>query len=111
MTTNEFIEMLRKEDPTGNCHIRMSGGIPYYCENKAGYWDGPYTYINDKGQYVLSTEGSKIDLYCIEPEMIVDEVVEKWNPFKESSDRSEEHTSELQSLRHLVCRLLLEKKK
>src|SRR5258705_5832760 len=27
------------------------------------------------------------------------------------SERSEEHTSELQSLRHLVCRLLLEKKK
>src|SRR5947199_5208501 len=29
----------------------------------------------------------------------------RWQP------RSEEHTSELQSLRHLVCRLLLEKKK
>src|SRR5258708_27324607 len=28
-----------------------------------------------------------------------------------SSDRSEEHTSELQSPDHLVCRLLLEKKK
>src|SRR5215831_8921447 len=28
-----------------------------------------------------------------------------------SEPRSEEHTSELQSLRHLVCRLLLEKKK
>jgi len=28
-----------------------------------------------------------------------------------TSNRSEEHTSELQSLRHLVCRLLLEKKK
>src|SRR5437899_5899394 len=28
-----------------------------------------------------------------------------------SRERSEEHTSELQSLRHLVCRLLLEKKK
>src|SRR5262245_62725974 len=27
-----------------------------------------------------------------------------------TSIRSEEHTSELQSLRHLVCRLLLEKK-
>src|SRR5262245_23175234 len=26
----------------------------------------------------------------------------------EATDRSEEHTSELQSLRHLVCRLLLE---
>src|ERR1039458_10576330 len=36
-------------------------------------------------------------------------------PLMENPDcgkmRSEEHTSELQSLRHLVCRLLLEKKK
>src|SRR5262245_65375788 len=31
----------------------------------------------------------------------------EWTPHA----RSEEHTSELQSLRHLVCRLLLEKKK
>src|SRR5437899_8594576 len=29
----------------------------------------------------------------------------------DDQSRSEEHTSELQSLRHLVCRLLLEKKK
>src|SRR5437899_4263750 len=39
-----------------------------------------------------------------------------WQPISSSSNaprriRSEEHTSELQSLRHLVCRLLLEKKK
>src|ERR1035438_10919337 len=34
-----------------------------------------------------------------------------WSPFLSTeSPRSEEHTSELQSLRHLVCRLLLEKK-
>src|SRR5262245_63084741 len=32
-------------------------------------------------------------------------------PDQHRQDRSEEHTSELQSLRHLVCRLLLEKKK
>src|SRR2546425_1498176 len=32
-----------------------------------------------------------------------------WRHFM--SDRSEEHTSELQSLAYLVCRLLLEKKK
>src|ERR1035441_7168351 len=33
-------------------------------------------------------------------------------PEKQLSDtRSEEHTSELQSVRHLVCRLLLEKKR
>src|SRR5262245_45833843 len=32
------------------------------------------------------------------------------NTLKIDTERSEEHTSELQSLRHLVCRLLLEKK-
>src|SRR3712207_8895787 len=32
-----------------------------------------------------------------------------WSPISE--DRSEEHTSELQSRQYLVCRLLLEKKK
>src|SRR3989442_7697753 len=37
------------------------------------------------------------------PEVLDDVVVEAW--------RSEEHTSELQSRPHLVCRLLLEKKK
>src|SRR5258706_2434519 len=31
--------------------------------------------------------------------------------YKKSTSRSEEHTSELQSLTNLVCRLLLEKKK
>src|SRR5947199_3714188 len=33
-----------------------------------------------------------------------------WSRHAWTSWRSEEHTSELQSLRHLVCRLLLEKK-
>src|SRR6266487_6786026 len=34
-----------------------------------------------------------------------------WTPWAWSAGRSEEHTSELQSPVHLVCRLLLEKKK
>src|SRR5437899_9790429 len=34
-----------------------------------------------------------------------------FRPGRDPGQRSEEHTSELQSLRHLVCRLLLEKKK
>src|SRR5438874_9424233 len=39
--------------------------------------------------------------------------IQKWKPsYRKSRDsRSEEHTSELQSRRDLVCRLLLEKKK
>src|SRR5690625_6596813 len=46
---------------------------------------------------------------------ITKEVPKDLNPFTEHyyqlSSRSEEHTSELQSRGHLVCRLLLEKKK
>src|SRR5229473_3688034 len=34
-----------------------------------------------------------------------------WSTKSQSRSRSEEHTSELQSLAYLVCRLLLEKKK
>src|SRR5947209_14213094 len=34
-----------------------------------------------------------------------------WTQSRNGTDRSEEHTSELQSRQYLVCRLLLEKKK
>src|SRR5262245_63565458 len=43
---------------------------------------------------------------CQRPAAVVEVTVEP-----PPTGRSEEHTSELQSLRHLVCRLLLEKKK
>src|SRR5258708_16408244 len=36
---------------------------------------------------------------------------EAWSKSRRGAGRSEEHTSELQSPDHLVCRLLLEKKK
>src|SRR5947209_12386326 len=35
----------------------------------------------------------------------------RFGPLSDRDDRSEEHTSELQSRQYLVCRLLLEKKK
>src|SRR5258705_6864045 len=41
----------------------------------------------------------------------IDERARRRLPRRRMAARSEEHTSELQSLRHLVCRLLLEKKK
>src|SRR5690554_7593753 len=40
-----------------------------------------------------------------------EQIKKEFNQLKSSSNRSEEHTSELQSRPHLVCRLLLEKKK
>src|SRR5437899_10885455 len=45
-----------------------------------------------------------------EPPHIHPPIAQVPSPIRETV-RSEEHTSELQSLRHLVCRLLLEKKK
>src|SRR2546425_5061076 len=40
----------------------------------------------------------------------IEAALKYWNP-EDKPRRSEEHTSELQSLAYLVCRLLLEKKK
>src|SRR5437899_10180375 len=46
-----------------------------------------------------------------ESETIKSAIARSGITFARPPKRSEEHTSELQSLRHLVCRLLLEKKK
>lgn len=64
MTTAKFIEMLQEADPSGTAHIRMSGGIPRFAELKEGYWDGPFSYINEKGNYVYSINGLKVDIHC-----------------------------------------------
>src|SRR5690349_23393721 len=48
---------------------------------------------------------------CVEPFCRVTTYVSAYEYAKNTFHRSEEHTSELQSCRDLVCRLLLEKKK
>src|SRR3989442_6989767 len=45
------------------------------------------------------------------PELLEPIEIEEHRPDAEPLERSEEHTSELQSRPHLVCRLLLAKKK
>lgn len=64
MKTKDFIKMLQEADPQGEGFIRMEGGIPLFAEAKEGYWDGPYSYIDEEGNYVYSTEGYKVDIYC-----------------------------------------------
>src|ERR1035438_1923190 len=54
--------------------------------------------FNKDGRITLSTDATEINT-----------VVDKNAEACYGCHRSEEHTSELQSLRHLVCRLLLEK--
>src|SRR5436305_7739062 len=46
-----------------------------------------------------------------ERELVLEDVAQGASDITVDHERSEEHTSELQSRPHLVCRLLLEKKK
>src|SRR5438093_6693601 len=52
----------------------------------------------------------QIDTKKNEPQILEKKQIH-WDSHRGSAFRSEEHTSELQSLTNLVCRLLLEKKK
>src|SRR5436853_655576 len=54
---------------------------------------------------------SSVRLLCGVKRTFPDQVFDFRIHLVDAYARSEEHTSELQSLRHLVCRLLLEKKK
>lgn len=66
MKTKDFIKMLQEADPSGEAHIRMEGGIPRFAELKPGYWDGPYSYLDEEGNWVYSTEGDKVDIHCLD---------------------------------------------
>src|SRR3712207_7741979 len=65
---------------------------------------------------VVAVEAGRLAYVAVLPrpqhtEEIVGVSIIKEEPFPEAHERSEEHTSELQSRQYLVCRLLLEKKK
>src|SRR3712207_8407737 len=77
------------------------------------------TYTNPEGQIYLTVGTAGASLHSLNrnkaPYLITaqDEVYGFLNIdiTNNNNDRSEEHTSELQSRQYLVCRLLLEKKK
>src|SRR2546430_5206762 len=70
----------------------------------------PYTTLFRSG-----VEAALIDVAVAKGNLNVEEATAFWEEKKHSgqyiAERSEEHTSELQSQSNLVCRLLLEKKK
>src|SRR3989442_9975938 len=72
----------------------------YYAEESTKVLDPVCSYLAEHG--VQATRLSKVG-------PVADSIIKAAEEGK--FDRSEEHTSELQSRPHLVCRLLLEKKK
>jgi hypothetical protein len=70
MKTKEFIKLLQKEDPSGESYVRFGRGPVIGLEQKEGYWDGPYSYI-EKGEdgkpiWVETTKGHKVDLHTMD---------------------------------------------
>src|SRR5690554_7287272 len=82
--------------------------IGYFAQNQAEYLDGEKTILDTMIDAANETNRSKVrDI--LGSFLFRGDEVDKY--VKVLSGRSEEHTSELQSRPHLVCRLLLEKKK
>src|SRR5258706_5434790 len=78
--------------------------------NPRQFWDGRAADLEEQARFPI-TSPLEMDQ---RPDELVSElraIPEYVSLFDEAFDRSEEHTSELQSLTNLVCRLLLEKKK
>src|SRR5690625_7125040 len=61
--------------------------------------------------YGLSAEDHYLTGGSAYPTQLTKKILTEINNISDLKSRSEEHTSELQSRGHLVCRLLLEKKK
>jgi hypothetical protein len=72
MTTSELINLLKEIDPDGTAHIRLPSGTPYHIELKDGILGVPYTYLDENGKFVLSTQGKKIEISTIDVRSFVE---------------------------------------
>src|SRR5690348_18195243 len=70
--------------------------VPWAGSLKDGGWSSEELKVRNESRKILGIPDLKVSATCVRVPVVT---------------RSEEHTSELQSPVHLVCRLLLEKKK
>lgn len=69
MKTKEIIKLLKEVDPSGETHVRAGDdGVITFFEMKEGYWDGEYSYIDDEGNFIITSTGTKIDMHTIDYE-------------------------------------------
>src|SRR5262245_64393247 len=100
------IETAAKEivDTATRTGASVSGPVPLPTEkNVYCVIRGPFKDKDSREHFEIRTHKRLIDIHQPTPKTV--------DSLMRLDLRSEEHTSELQSLRHLVCRLLLEKKK
>jgi hypothetical protein len=83
MKTKDLIALLQREDPTGEAHVRLDCGVPIAVIAKPGYWDGPYAYLDEDGNYVISALNNKIDIYTIDLEGYVSDLALDGMPWEE----------------------------
>src|SRR3712207_7021042 len=74
------------------------------------------SFAGEKIDFSMLKNEAKVNVEYIWDDLTIDgKEVKDWLEYRQAEqpewDRSEEHTSELQSRQYLVCRLLLEKKK
>src|SRR5690349_22638785 len=89
------------DEGKGKATDLLGGRVPYVVRYQGG---------NNAGHTVITPDGERYALHLI-PSGILTPGCTPVIGNGVVIDRSEEHTSELQSRRDLVCRLLLEKKK
>src|SRR2546425_10913738 len=94
--------------PSSRCALWGEKPLPMASTTLTAFMGSPFSiesHFTTTDPLLLSTErttpSSSSKLFLVEPPF----------PMTTAKKRSEEHTSELQSLAYLVCRLLLEKKK
>jgi hypothetical protein len=101
MTTSELIKLLQESDPDGNTHIVFDGGVPFHIEKTAGYYDGPYAYINSDNKYVVTRKGQKIRIHCQDMDGFMENYLDIHSPnnwdyvrskYIFDSDKEEEYT-------------------
>src|SRR5687767_15986184 len=87
-------------------HAQDKAGMERVADRQPGEGEGPFRRLVIRGATLIDGTGAP-------PRGPVDIVVagNRIESIRGAGTRSEEHTSELQSLAYLVCRLLLEKKK
>src|SRR5205814_10679653 len=103
-STFAFFLLFNSTAPTPIYTLSLHDALPIYMDNK-DFWYGLLAAAQQRDAKI----GDLLSMW-------IHEVGSNELKFNDAmrllrSYRSEEHTSELQSLRHLVCRLLLEKKK